>query len=316
MPLAGDVYRSIYSRRISSKSRGFPSLLNLETCNICNIRCTMCPNSAMTRPKSTMSMSPYQKIIDDAARIGIKEVSLLGWGEPLLDKLIFDRIEYAKWRGLTVRFNSNGTLLLDNDNIASLVKSNLDCIYLSIDGVTKETYEKIRLGAKFEDVVNGFGRLIEEKKRQNATTPEVRISCCVQVGNYTEIAHKREEYYELFRDADLLVFVPVLKLQNEGEHLPTDLDFKTPVKRRGHIYPCHNLFDVFNVFVDGSVVLCCLDYDAQVRLGDLNVQTITEVWESTQYENIRRLHLQGNGGKMKMCSNCSEFIKSSFSWWF
>jgi MoaA/NifB/PqqE/SkfB family radical SAM enzyme len=40
----------------------------------------------------------------------------------------------------------------------------VDRISFSVDGTTKETYERIRIGAKFEDVIENIINLLREKE--------------------------------------------------------------------------------------------------------------------------------------------------------
>ncbi len=314
-PLTGDIYHFIYLCQIKRKCKQFPRMLIIEGCNLCNLRCVMCPYKVMTRGKSTMSMSLYRKIIDDAAHMGMTEVVISGYLEPLLDKFLFERIEYAKSKGMRVGFSTNGTLLLRNDYMKEILSSRLDWIVFSVDGVTKETYEKIRVGAKFEDVVEGVRRLIEKRLEMHLATPEIHVECCVQTQNYAEISTQRKKFFELFKGADVFAFGTVSMRGDEGEHLPRDLAFGTSVRSGRHIYPCRTLFSCIYCLCDGSVALCCIDYDGKVRLGNLNVQTIAEVWESEQYQKIRRLHLEGRGAQMKLCSNCKEVDSSCVRWW-
>ena len=109
----------------------------------------MCPYPDMTREKVLMSMDLFKKIIDDATTNSIKEVCLNFYNEPLLDPLLFERIKYAKSKGLRVMFNSNGCLLTE-EKINALLDSGLDSITFSFDAATKETYEKTRVGGDFE----------------------------------------------------------------------------------------------------------------------------------------------------------------------
>jgi len=275
----------------------------------------MCPYKAMTRAKSTMSMLLYRKIIDDAVSMGMTEVTISGYLEPLLDKFLIERIKYAKSKGLRVGFSSNGTLLLQNDHLGDILNSQLDWIAFSVDGATKETYEKIRIGARFEDVVDGVKTLIQEKKKMHLSTPEIHLNCCVQAKNYDEVNTQRRKFYEVFKGADVFEFGAVSTRGNEGERLPRGSDFETPTKIRKHIYPCYTIFNYIYCLPDGIVALCCIDYDGKFRLGDLNIQTIAEVWESNQYQIVRQKHMDGRGAEIEMCSNCKEFELSSFRWW-
>lgn len=315
MPAVGHIYRFIYMRHIKTQSKQFPQKLIIETCNYCNLKCVMCPYKGMTRAKTTMSLLLYRKIIDDAVSMGITEVTISGYLEPLLDKFLFERIQYAKSKGMRVGFSSNGTLLLKNDNLSNILNSHLDWIAFSVDGATKETYEKIRVGARFEDIVEGIGKLNQEKKKMRLVTPEIHLNCCVQEDNYEEVKTQRRKFFEIFKGTDIFEFGTVSTRGKEGKRLPRYSDFETPTIIRKHIYPCYTLYNYIYCLPDGIVPLCCIDYDGKIILGDMNVQTIAEIWESAQYQKIRQLHIEGRGDEMELCRTCKEFELSSFRWW-
>jgi len=268
----------------------------------------------MTRKKETMSMDLYTKIVDNAVRIGILECSLTNYGEPLLDKFIFDRIEYAKSKGMRVGFTSNGTLFGRDDNTTRLLKSNIDWIEVSIDGITKQTYEKIRKGTIFEEVTDGVAKLCKEKGRKKGS-PKIGVNCCVQVANYSEIGSKKKDFYRFFIGTDYIVFGTIIVRGTTGDPLPAGMNFRLPLKRASHIYPCRLPFDNLIVLVDGRVALCCMDYDGKVELGDLRTTLIEDVWNSEQYKRIRISHLEGKGRFVEICTNCEKLGVSDFVWW-
>jgi MoaA/NifB/PqqE/SkfB family radical SAM enzyme len=314
-PIMGVLYHFVYLRRIKGKLKKFPTTLIIESSNYCNLKCVMCPYKVMTREKCTMSMSLYRKIIDDAASMSMTEVAISGYLEPLLDKFLYERINYAKFKGLRVGFSSNGTLLLKNDNITQILDSKLDWIAFSVDGATKETYEKIRIGARFENVVNGVSKLVQKKAEMHLATPEIHINCCVQADNYDEIKTQRKKLYEILKGADILEFGTVSLRGGESKRLTRELDFETPRKNRRRNYPCFSLFNCIYCLADGTIALCCIDYDGHFRLGDLNIQTLVEIWKLEQYQKIRQLHIEGRGAEINICSNCKEFELSTFKWW-
>jgi len=73
----------------------------------------------------------------------------IGWGEPLLYPHIFPLLEYCKNAWLMVEMTTNGSLL-STKNIQRLEESGLHFIQVSLDGACKNTYEKIRIGARFD----------------------------------------------------------------------------------------------------------------------------------------------------------------------
>ena len=69
---------------------------------------------------------------------------LQGLGEPMMHPRFFDMVAYAAGKGIRVTTNSNLTLLNER-RAAACVASGLDCLHVSIDGATAETYERIRV---------------------------------------------------------------------------------------------------------------------------------------------------------------------------
>jgi radical SAM protein with 4Fe4S-binding SPASM domain len=314
MPLIEKLYKIFYSRRIARKSYGYPKVITIETCNMCNLCCTMCPYPFMTREKETMPMDLYTRIVDNASDIGIRCLSLTNYGEPFLDKYLFNRIEYAKAKGMQVGFTSNGTLLGKNNNISRLLKSDVDWIEFSVDGVTKKTYEKIRQGAKFDEVAEGITKLCKERGGKNKF-PKIGITCCVQEDNLDEIRNSLGVFKRLFSEVDYLVYGPKIKRGNNGDPLPEDKDFRRSLIAPRYVYPCRLPFENIIVLADGNVTICCMDYEGVVKLGDLNITTIENVWNSEEYRKIKASHLSGNGRSINICKHCNYLDISDFSWW-
>lgn len=126
----------------------------------CNLNCITCSESIRGRTKKDMDLLKFKRILDQFPYL-IK-LALQGVGEPLLNKDLLLMIQLAKERQIYVYFNSNGTIL--NDEISDhLIQSGLDLINFSVDGGTKEVYEKIRRGASFEDFYQKVKRFMELK---------------------------------------------------------------------------------------------------------------------------------------------------------
>jgi MoaA/NifB/PqqE/SkfB family radical SAM enzyme len=156
------------------KTEGLPLEIGVEVINICNLRCIMCPYEEMvtrkTRPQGKMSDPLFKKIIDEVAPFA-ELIYLHGLGEPLLHPKIFEFIKYAKKKGLRVGISTNA-MLLDKTKSRKLLDSGIDYVILAMDGATKEIYEKIRVGGKFEQVeqnIRQFLQLKKERKRKPFT---------------------------------------------------------------------------------------------------------------------------------------------------
>jgi len=137
-----------------------PTKLDIEPLSRCNFHCIMCPVSDWPKYQRAgdMSFEDFKKLID--SQYGLTEIKLQGLGEPLLARdTFFQMISYARSKELWVRTVTNGSLLHLNDNYRRLIDADPSEVQVSIDGATKETFEKIRRGSKFERVTENCGLL-------------------------------------------------------------------------------------------------------------------------------------------------------------
>ena len=110
----------------------FPDRVYVESTNVCNLDCIMCPTGLHidTRPKGFMEWDLYTAIIDEIAPFA-EAVVLHSWGEPLLHSRIIEMIQYAKERDLWVETSTNATKLTE-DASRKILDAGLDRIYLSM----------------------------------------------------------------------------------------------------------------------------------------------------------------------------------------
>lgn len=104
----------------------------------------------------------------------ISKVALDGWGEPLTDPDIFRRTRICHDAGCYTQFATNATLLTE-DKLPDLFESGLDLLLVSIDGAFKETYETIRLGADFDQVIDNVRSVVKARGLRGSTKPEVTL---------------------------------------------------------------------------------------------------------------------------------------------
>jgi len=78
----------------------------------------------------------------------------------------------------------------------------------------------------------------------------------------------------------------------------------------GNHHPCVKPFTEMVVYWDGKVALCCHDWNNPCPLGDLNCQTVEEVWCGEAYEDVRYKHSHGKRREVPSCQNCDQWIAS------
>src|SRR3989304_1777545 len=85
----------------------YPTLLQIEPTNQCNLRCPMCYTVADRRPRDSMTFEEFKRVIDEVGDYTLL-LQLWGWGEPFLNKDFCRMIRYAKTAGIKTITATNG----------------------------------------------------------------------------------------------------------------------------------------------------------------------------------------------------------------
>src|SRR5262245_40970682 len=150
-----------------------PDRVYVESTNHCNLKCIMCPTGigVLARPKGYMDMALYRRIVDEIGGV-VGSAVLHSWGEPLMHPDLFEMIRLGKRAGIRMETSTNITLL-NAERAREVLDAGLDVLYLAMDGVTKETYERVRVNAKWEKSLRNIERFIELKERAGGGTKMV-----------------------------------------------------------------------------------------------------------------------------------------------
>ncbi|HEX8200237.1 MAG TPA: radical SAM protein, partial [Isosphaeraceae bacterium] len=166
-----------------------PDYVQIEPVGQCNLRCQMCPISFRRDgpphgPPAFMDFEVFTRLVDGFA--GVRELHLQGLGEPMMHPRLFDMVAYAAGKGIRVSTNSNLTLL-NARRAERCVASGLDCLHVSIDGATAETYERIRVRAHFDRVARNLERLLEARRHLGSAKPHLRLVMVAMRQNLHEL---------------------------------------------------------------------------------------------------------------------------------
>ena len=121
--------------------------LIIETVGFCNLKCIMCPTRNYTVGKTLMSDNVFEKVIQIIKEYDIRSIDMTGWGEPLLDPKLEERIHQIKElkSNISIGFITNASLFTEK-RIKQVLEAEVNWINVSFDTASKETYEKIRIG--------------------------------------------------------------------------------------------------------------------------------------------------------------------------
>ena len=166
-----------------------PGFLQIEPVGQCNLQCPMCPvafrrDAPSDGSPAFMQFDHFVGLIEQFP--GLKELHVQGLGEPMMHPRFFDMVAYASTKGIAVTTNSNLTLMSDT-RAERAVTSGLAGLHISFDGATPATYEDIRRGASFDDVLNNIEKVCRARVRLQSTRPALRLVMVVMRRNLEEL---------------------------------------------------------------------------------------------------------------------------------
>lgn len=154
----------------------------------CNLRCRMCYFSDEESRKGMHGTFNEDDINAIARSLFGRTLKLqIGCGaEPTTSKLLNMLVKTGKDYGIPyIALTTNGNLL-DYEALKQLVKNGLDEITISTHGFTKDTYEGLMTGAKFE----AFLRLVDGLRRLRHEYPDfnIRVNYTINEDNVDELS--------------------------------------------------------------------------------------------------------------------------------
>lgn len=167
--------------------RGRPfEAFQIEVTARCNLRCIMCPRTALagTWADHDLSREAFQRVV---RAFGLARwVHLQGWGEPRLHPRLFEMIRAAKTAGCRVGFTTNA-MLLDGTAGGPLLDLELDLLAVSIAGATARTHESIRVGSRFSTILWHLGWFLTLRRERKRRAPKVEVCYLMTATNMAEL---------------------------------------------------------------------------------------------------------------------------------
>lgn len=267
--------------------------IRIETSTCCNYNCIMCPRNSFVRKKEIMPYRLFESIIL-ACRKELPEIDSLtisGFGEFATDPGWKEKLELGRHHFSRINILTNLSLIPTED--LPYLADNADSVRISVYGIDEHTYRAVH--RQPENIsYSGIMRKINELCRNK--------SSCRIILNFLSVPENCEaweQWIELWKDkADLL---EVWKPHNwvEGKNYR-----KLSLRRTGS---CGRpVSGPVQVQVDGTVNVCCFDYNGELQIGDLKKQSFGEIFKSQAMEVIQQKHRNGNADEIELCRNCDQ----------
>ncbi len=315
---AASVWASYQLTRISGKAVqwGMPMTISIEPTTACNLRCPECPSGlrAFTRETGNLKQDFFRSVVD-ALHQRLMFLIFYFQGEPYINPAFLDMVSYAHQKGIYTITSTNGHFL-HPENARKTVASGLDRILISIDGSTQEVYEQYRKEGQLATVLEGARNLVHARREAGSATPHIVFQMLVVRPNEHQIDEVRQLAQEIGVDEVKLKTAQVYSYESGHDLIPLQSQYSRyhqgqdgswKVKNK-LLNQCWKLWHACVITWDGIVVPCCFDKDAIHRLGDLRLQSFSQIWRGDAYRQFRQQLLKGRD-QIDICTNCTEGCK-------
>ena len=297
--------------------------LTIELTNLCNYRCIMCYREKVDiKSRGFMDFSLFKETVEHIEKSGFKFFGLkLSWlGEPLMHP----EIEKILKTLLNKTFFQNLVIDTNVSYLSESVTDILSCfsvpvfVFLSIDGSTKEIYEKIRVGGDFDNIEKNIKYICQNK----CSNVFLRFQYILMDENIdytqhfiewvTKIAGKLNIFFEeqtVLKD-NYIFFRKLIKPGFETEcdflwnefRLKFESQNKSVEENKVKLKCCENLWSMPIIRFNGQVGMCNLDPEMSLCIGNINYENFTDIWLGDKAQKMRINHI--NGIYPDKCKNC------------
>lgn len=292
-----------------------PYLVFLDPSSSCNFKCKFCPcggaNKEYWNEEKKVGILSYEtarKAIDDLSDFPdkIKTLRLYKEGEPLLNKRLPDIINYARKKDVAAKidFTTNGSLLTHDLGLA-IADAGVDRINISVEALDDEGYfsvSGVRIDIKkYVDNIRFF------YNHKNGCHVFVKISD-LGLGNRSE-----DDFYNMF--ADICDEMAVERVSNVWPGFIVKEDLKKTddydiyggeMSSREEVQVCPYLFYSICVNSDGSVSSCLMDWNHIQIIGNVNDNSLFDIWNGNELKKMRLDHLKLNRKIYPACEKCGQ----------
>jgi radical SAM protein with 4Fe4S-binding SPASM domain len=252
-------------------------------------------DSSFTK-KEFMGHMPWDLFVNVADQVKANKcraVTLASRGEPTLHPKFGEMLRYLSGPEIfDLKINTNATHLtekLTHDMLAAGVND----VVFSVDAGTKETYESIRVGGKFENVVSNIERFNEIRAKHYPQSQTVtRISGVIVQDD--QDPDQMTKFWESHVDQ-----VTIRRATPRW-----DTYNNAPL---GITHPCAMLWERLYVWYDGKVNPCDFDYKSYLCVGNAKERSLKDLWLGDEFTALRTAHLEKMRSKLNPCDRCPIF---------
>lgn len=274
----------------------YPPYVQIEPSSRCNFRCLFCYqkdpsfSGQDSRFMGQMDIDLFKRIIDQCEG-HVEFGSLSSRGEPFLCKNICRMIDYCKGKFMSLKINTNGSLLKEK-HVHSILSGDVRTLVFSADAADEPDYSRLRVNGLLERLLRNVEMFQKIRDREYSDAKIITRVSGVMYDHENQDSQKMVAFWGA--SVDQVAFV---------KYNPWEMVYEADLT--GVDTPCSDLWRRMFVWYDGSVNPCDTDYKSFLCVGSIRNKSLGELWQSDAYGKLRKQHLQGKRYQLEPCRRCT-----------
>ena len=295
--------------RLEEYRSKYPVVYNIETTNACNMTCEMCPRTTMmTRPIENLDMDTYKRIVEQIEpfsdslwqrwenfvekNYGIskndmsenhfflyiipKVIVLHGYGAPLLDKNMPERVRLLTEKNIPSYFSCNPANI-NIERTVNIFENELDYIKYSVEAVDDIRHKEVRGSASnFTESYKKILHLLDLKEKHHYKTTIVTTMLNL---NKPWQEEEWQKLQDAFKGLDVYIY---FKSQDQLWY-----ENKKQQTRSIHwIEFCQFPWSSMTIKSNGEAAECVEDYNNEIILGNAKKESLYDIWNGGKYRRF------------------------------
>lgn len=270
--------------------------IRFELTTLCNYDCIICPREQLRRPKTVMSTPMFSRLLD-AVLAGTDQYRLLtfaGLGEPMLDPDFLDKVRVGREAGLEVLLLTNGSRLTE-ENFRRMDELGVQSVRVSFYGMTNASYAAVHRppdAAAFDQMRETLERIAAMPRRTKLLMTFNVVPGVNEADLAAWLSHwePRVDLVEAWRPHNW-VYGRALRPVSAVLRSTCGRPFTGPLQ----------------IQADGTVNMCCFDFNGDLTLGDLNSTSLAGIFDQEPFLKLARCHRSGDfAGAGFICERCDQ----------
>ena len=281
----------------------YPVSVLLGLHNRCDLDCKMCYPGYRDDKKTVLGNDVIKRLFEEFKDNKLSAIMFGANEEPFLYNKLFDIVDMAESSSIMDIFIFTNGTLLNKKNIRKVLDRKVTRLFISVDAATSKTYDEIRIPNKTSDIFdknrlslleNNIRDFVEQRNEEKRRLPLVRTSMSEQDENKHEVEVFIKRWGHVVDNVEVQVYSDyssVYKLSNKSEEFNTKPRKLSEKIKDPH---CTQPWNTITIWPNGNVSPCCNLNGINLTIGNVNNDTVKNIWNSKKMTNIRKQFITGN----------------------